>query len=175
MSDWPHEFLTEVREAFLAQRRLAERALEQVDDADFFRTAGAEDNSIAAIVKHVGGNLRSRWTQPFETDGEKPDRNRDREFEVEPDTREDIMRVWSTGWSAAEQTLAALQPRDLDRTLYIRGEANSLVRALHRSLAHTAQHVGQVILLAKQWRGTEWQTLSIPRGRSQEFLTKPPA
>lgn len=175
MYDWQNDFFGAIRDAFLAQRRIAERALEQVDDTDFTRTAGPGDNSIAAIAKHVGGNLRSRWTQPFETDGEKPDRDRDREFEVESDTREDVMGVWNAGWSALEQTLLALRPADMERTLYIRGEANTLVGALHRSLAHTAQHVGQIILLAKQWRGSDWRTLSIPRGRSREFLTKPPA
>jgi hypothetical protein len=157
------EYLADVRDVFLLQRDLTERAIDQLDQADLFRVAGAQDNSIAVLLKHVGGNLRSRWTQPFDTDGEKPDRNRDGEFETGPETVADIRRVWDEGWQILDATLSALRPADLNRSLQIRGEPHRLIPALHRSLAHTAQHVGQIILLAKQWQGPEWKTLSIPR------------
>lgn len=172
--DWRSRYIADIRESFQLQRKLAERAIEQLDDSLLFRAHGPEDNSIAVIMKHVGGNLRSRWTEPFTTDGEKPDRMRDEEFVVERDDAASVRAVWDRGWSAAEATLAALQPDDIARTLHIRGESHSLFKALHRSLAHTAQHVGQIILLAKQWRGADWSTLSIPRGRSAEYLTRPP-
>jgi hypothetical protein len=167
MSDqsWLHDYFADIRTEFLAQRGYAERAVAQLTDDDLFRVAGDEDNSIAALVKHVGGNLRSRWTEPFTTDGEKPDRNRDGEFEVVQDDASEVRAVWERGWSVLDATLSSMQPADIDRTLHVRGEAVSLFRALHRSLAHTAQHVGQIILLAKQWKGAEWQTLSIPRKR----------
>jgi hypothetical protein len=174
MSDWRDQYLADIRESFALQRKLAERAIAQLDEGQLFRTAGPEDNSVAVIMKHVGGNLRSRWTEPFTTDGEKPDRMRDEEFVVERDDAASVRAVWERGWAAAEATLAALSSSDIERTLRIRGEPHSLFKALHRSLAHTAQHVGQIILLARQWKGAEWQTLSIPRGRSAEYLAQPP-
>ena len=164
-NDWRNDYLTDVLTEFKYQRGLAERALAQLNDDDLFRAAGPEDNSIAVLLKHVGGNLRSRWTDPFESDGEKPDRNRPAEFEVESDTAAAVRSVWDNGWTALERTLASFEPSDIARPLVIRGEQHTLFRALHRSLAHTSQHVGQIILLAKQWKGGEWQTLSIPRRR----------
>jgi uncharacterized damage-inducible protein DinB len=161
--DWRSLYLADVRANFTGQRSLAERAIAQVSEDELFRTAGSESNSIAVLMKHVGGNLRSRWTEPFETDGEKPDRNRDGEFEAQQDSAEDVRRVWDTGWSVVEDTLSSLEPADLGRTLRIRDDTLTLIAALNRSLAHTAHHVGQIVLLAKQWRNTEWVTLSIPR------------
>ena len=172
--DWRTEYLADIRAAFALQRSLAERAIEQLDDDLLLRTHGEEDNSIAVIMKHVGGNLRSRWTEPFTTDGEKPDRMRDEEFVVGRDDVDSVRGVWQRGWAAAEATLGSLEPDDIGRTLLIRGEPHSLFKALHRSLGHTAQHVGQIILLAKQWKGATWSTLSIPRGRSAEYLSRPP-
>lgn len=163
MTDWKDVYIAELREAFALQHNFAERAIEQLDESQIFRTAGAEDNSIAVLMKHVGGNLHSRWTAPFTTDGEKPDRGRDAEFIVDPDDIAGIRAVWDRGWATLDNTLAALGPPDLGRTLLIRGEPHNAFRAFGRSLAHTAQHVGQIILLAKQWRGAAWQTLSIPR------------
>jgi hypothetical protein len=174
MDQWRQHFLDDVREAFLAQRTAAERALAQVSDTDLFRTVGPEDNSIAVLLRHVGGNLRSRWTEPFTTDGEKPDRNRDREFIVEGDSPADVRAVWDAGWAVLDETLRQMLPQDLDRNVHIRSEPLALTKALHRSLAHTAQHVGQIILLGKQWRGAEWNTLTIPRGQSGQFLSSPP-
>jgi hypothetical protein len=165
-TDWLQEYFTNIRARFIAQRTLAESALAQLNDEELFRTIGREGNSIAVLLKHVGGNLRSRWTDPFETDGEKPDRNRDGEFEVERDSAAEVRRVWNDGWAAVERTLAGLAPADVERKLRVRDEQLSLFEALHRSLAHTAQHVGQIVLLAKQWKDSDWQTLSIPRRRS---------
>ena len=155
--------IAHIRDTFVLQRTAAERAIAQLDESQLFRTAGPEDNSIAVLLKHVGGNLRSRWTEPFTTDGEKPDRDRDSEFVVDTDDAAAVRAVWNHGWEALDITLAELQPADLARTVMIRGEASSMFKALMRSLAHTSQHVGQIIMLAKQWRGADWQTLSIPR------------
>jgi hypothetical protein len=168
------DFIRTTLEAFQLQRKLSERAIAQLDDAALFRTAGSEDNSIAVLMKHVGGNLRSRWTEPFTSDGEKPDRDRDSEFVTDADTAESVRAVWTRGWTALEQTLTTARPEDLGRTLHVRGEPHTFIKALQRSLAHTAQHAGQIILLAKQWKGPEWQTLSIPRGQSATFQPAAP-
>ena len=161
--DTANAVLADIRDAFSLQRSLAERAIAQLDATDLFRTAGDDANSIAVLMKHIGGNLRSRWTEPFTTDGEKPDRDRDSEFIVDTDDAVSVRGVWDRGWSVLDATLAAMTPADLQRTVTIRGEANTATKALVRSLAHTSQHVGQIILLARQWKGMEWQTLSIPR------------
>ena len=156
-------------EAFRNYKKLAERALEQIGTEEFFQTLDAESNSLAVIVKHVGGNLRSRWTDFLTTDGEKPDRDRDREFVAEEDTRESLTGLWETGWSALFGTLESLTPADFGRTVQIRGEDFSVVKATSRSLAHTAYHVGQIAFLAKHFRATDWKSLSVPRGQSGEF------
>lgn len=163
MDTWMAAFIDDLREAFMLQRQLAERAVAQLNDSQLFRAAGDEDNSIAVLMKHVGGNLRSRWTEPFTIDGEKPDRDRDSEFVVDSADAASVRAVWDRGWTALTDLFEALQPSDLERTVRIRGEEISAFHGLTRSLAHTAQHVGQVILLAKQWKGSDWQTLSIPR------------
>ena len=155
-------------------RTFAERALEQVDDAAFFHAPDPESNSLAVIVKHVGGNLRSRWTDVLTTDGEKPDRDRDGEFVVAGEDRAAVMRRWEEGWSALDASLASVSPDDLLRTVTIRGEEMSLLQALNRSVTHVASHVGQIVYVAKHLRGTEWRTLSIPRGRSAEYLRAAP-
>jgi hypothetical protein len=169
------QYFADIRTVFLAQRQAAEKAIDQLSSEDLFQAAGADDNSIAVLLKHVGGNLRSRWTRPFDTDGEKPDRDRDTEFETEQDTPDSVRAIWDQGWSVLEATLSALQPSDIERVVRIRGEEIALMAALHRSLAHTAQHVGQIILLAKHQRGGDWRTLSIPRGESARYLRQPPA
>jgi hypothetical protein len=157
-------FLEDVIREFANQRSLAERAAAQLTDQDFFRTTSDEANSVAIIMKHVGGNLRSRWTDFLTTDGEKPDRNRDGEFEIS-DTRESIMKTWADGFDTLNRTLSSLNARDMLETVTIRGEPHTVIRAMNRNLAHTAHHAGQIVLLAKQWRGAEWQTLSIPKAR----------
>jgi hypothetical protein len=161
------------RQEFNALRKLAEGALAQLDDAAFFRTLDGDANSTAHLVKHIGGNLRSRWTDVFTTDGEKPDRRRDNEFVVEPtDTRASLMELWGIGWNAIGALLDTLRPEDLARVITVRGEPHTMPRALTRSLAHTAGHAHQIVLLARHWSGAAWRTLSIPRGESETF--RPP-
>lgn len=166
--------LDEVHATFMLQKKLADAAVAQLTPAQLFHAPGPDDNSVAVLLKHVGGNLRSRWTEPFTTDGEKPDRDRDSEFVVASDTEASVRQVWDSGWAVLDSTFAELHDADLQRTVRIRGEELTLAKALLRSLAHTSQHVGQVILLARHLAGNAWQTLSIPRGRSAEFLTRPP-
>src|SRR5688500_17071861 len=166
--DVGQEYLSETSASFRTYRKQAELALAQVGDDAFTAAPDPESNSIAIIVKHVGGNLRSRWTDFLESDGEKPDRDRDREFEG-GDTRDALMALWEEGWSALFGTLEVLTPADLERTVAIRGEPHSVVKALQRSLAHTASHMGQIVYLAKHYAGSDWKTLSIPRGASARF------
>lgn len=162
-------YKTDVTEAFRNYKKLAERAIEQISDDEYFRVIDEESNSIAVIVKHVGGNLRSRWTHFLTTDGEKPDRHRDSEFVTETDTRESLSELWETGWNAVLGTLESLTTADFDKTVSIRGEDYSVTKAINRSLAHTAYHVGQITFLAKHFRASDWKTLSVPRGQSGEF------
>jgi len=162
-------YKTDTLEAFRNYKKLAERAIEQVTDEEYFRPIDEESNSIAVIVKHIGGNLRSRWTDFLTSDGEKPDRDRDSEFVAETDTRASLTELWETGWKALISTLEALQTEDFAKIVQIRGEDFSIVKALNRSLAHTASHVGQITFLAKHLRAKDWKTLSVPRGQSGEF------
>jgi hypothetical protein len=163
-------WIAQARVEFDKQRRTAERALGQVGDATFFAVPGPDSNSLALIVKHVGGNLRSRWTEALTSDGEKPDRDRDAEFEIrEGDTRASLMAGWERGFSLVDASLSTLQPEDLDRPIVIRGEVLRIEAAVLRSLAHTAAHVGQIVWLAKWSLGDRWTTLSIPRGQSAQW------
>lgn len=158
---------------FAQYKKLADGALAQVNDDDFFRVVSPESNSLAVIVKHLGGNLRSRWTDFPSSDGEKPWRNRDAEFEIQPgDTRASLAENWEAGWRALLDSLSSLNEADLVRPVTIRGERHSVLQAINRSLAHTVQHVGQIVFLAKQLTCTGWKTLSIPRGKSAEFAAR---
>ncbi len=151
-------------------KTLGERAMAQLADQEIFTTIDPESNSVAILVKHLAGNMRSRWTDVLTTDGEKPDRRRDDEFVIAPGTtRADVMGWWEDGWRVALGAIAALSPDDLTRTVHIRGEPHTVVEALHRQLAHCAGHVGQIVFLAKHLRAGAWQTLSIPRGQSAAF------
>jgi hypothetical protein len=161
--------LDEAVGAFRGQKKLAEGAIAQVSDEEFFKLIDAEANSIAAIVKHLGGNLRSRWTRFLTTDGEKPDRHRDSEFVTDDDTRESLMQSWENGWQALLATLESLTIDDLSKIVQIRTEDFTVVKAIYRALSHTGQHVGQITLLAKHFRGGDWETLSIPKNKSEEF------
>ena len=162
--------LGELRSRFRAQRTMVERAIAQVDDASLFATLDDDANSIAILMQHVGGNLRSRFSDFLTTDGEKPDRDRDGEFlTIAGHERSDVEARWNVGWSALQYALDALTPADLLRTVTIRGEAMLVVNALGRSLAHVSQHAGQIVLLARHHAGANWQTLSIPRGKSAEY------
>lgn len=162
-------YLEDALSVFRYYKKLGERAMEQVSDADLFIPIDAEANSIAVIVKHMAGNMRSRWTDFLTTDGEKPDRNRDSEFETPPATRQAVMHLWEGGWNHLFTALDPLLDEDLDRTVTIRGEAHSVMQAINRQLAHYPHHVGQIVLLAKHFAADRWQSLSIPRNRSAEF------
>jgi Protein of unknown function (DUF1572) len=147
---------------------MADKTMAQLTDDQLFIAHGSESNSVAVIVRHVGGNLRSRFTNFLAEDGEKAWRRRDEEFEAAGDTREQIMSEWEQGWAVLLNTLASLTDADLTRTVSIRLETMPVHAALHRSLAHTASHVGQIVYVAKALRGADWQTLSILRGKSAE-------
>jgi hypothetical protein len=172
MIDLASHYLDEVRRQFRGYKRLGEGAMAQLEDEELFITIDPESNSVAILVKHLAGNMRSRFTDFLTTDGEKPDRNRDQEFEITPNTtRAEIMRWWEEGWTRVFSTIAELKPQDLQRTVTIRGEPHTVLQAINRQLAHYSAHVAQIIFLAKHLRSSEWKTLSVPRGKSQEFST----
>ena len=150
-------------------KKMAEGAMAQVTDQQLSHTLDDEMNSIAIIVKHMTGNMRSRWTDFLTSDGEKPDRNRDTEFIEPPESREALMKRWEDGWKLVFAALEPLTEADLTRTITIRGEAHSVMQAINRQLAHYASHVGQIVLLAKHFASDKWQSLSVPRNRSAEF------
>jgi len=156
-------------ELFRHYKKLAERAMAQVGDEDLFTALDGESNSIAIVVKHMAGNMRSRWTDFLTTDGEKPDRNRDTEFEDPPATREALLQVWEDGWNRVFTALEPLSDADLGRTITIRGEAHSVMQAINRQVAHYANHIGQIVLLAKHFAGDGWKSLTVPRKGSADF------
>ncbi len=146
-------------------KQMAETAMGQVSDSQLFEAIDEESNSIAIIVKHMAGNMRSRWTDFLTTDGEKADRNRDSEFESPARSRAELMDVWNGGWKLVFQAIEPLQDSDLARTVTIRDEPHSVMQAIQRQLTHYAAHIGQIVFLAKHFRGREWKTLSIPKKR----------
>lgn len=162
-------YLDDALKSFRNYKKLAERAIEQVSDEEFFAAIDEEANSIAVVVKHIAGNLRSRWTDFLTTDGEKDFRDRDTEFEVTRDTRESLMEFWETGWQTLFDAIEPLSADDFSRTVTIRGQPHTVVEAINRQLTHYAYHVGQIVLLAKHFRSTEWKSLSVPKNRSAEF------
>lgn len=162
-------YLEDSIELFRYYKRLAERAIEQVPDAQLVAALDDEGNSIAVIVKHMAGNMRSRWTDFLTTDGEKPNRDRDMEFVQPPADRRALLQLWEDGWANVLQALESLSDKDLSRTVMIRGEAHSVMQAINRQVAHYAYHTGQIVMLAKHSARDGWQSLSIPRNRSQEF------
>ena len=160
-------YLADIRRTSRNYTTLGERALAKAPDAALHTEIDANSNSIAVTVKHIAGNLRSRFRDFLTSDGEKPDRNRDAEFDMtEPVLREEMMRWWDDGWTTVLGSLEALTPSDLTRTVHIRGEAFLVVEALNRSVTHTAYHVGQVVLLARHFAGDGWTALTIPKGAS---------
>ncbi len=165
-SDTGRQFISDIAFVYEQQRKLAEGAASQLNDEQFFHALNPGCNSVAVIMKHVGGNLRSRWRDFLTSDGEKPDRNRDGEFIIEGETRRKVMSVWEQGFDTLEQSLGSLTSDDLARTIRIRGEPQLVTQALARNLAHVAHHSGQVVFLAKAISGARWKTLSIPRGGS---------
>lgn len=155
---------------FRSYKKLAEEALAQTSDDDIFRLIDPEANSIAVLIKHMAGNMRSRWTDFLTSDGEKPDRHRDQEFEIAPGTtRAEVMQWWEQGWQCVFDAVTPLKPDDLPRTVFIAGREHTVLQAVTRQLLHYAGHVNQIVLLAKHFRGPEWKSLSIPKGQSETF------
>lgn len=169
MNKFIENYHSDALESFRNYKKLAERAINQISDEEFFAVIDAEANSIAVVVKHIAGNLRSRWRDFLTTDGEKPDRNRDVEFELIDDTRESLMQFWGSGWQTLFENIDPLTEDDFSRTITIRGEPHSVVEAINRQLTHYSYHVGQIVLLAKHFKSAEWKTLSVPKNRSAEF------
>jgi hypothetical protein len=157
---------------FRYYKKLGERAMDQVADEQLFATLDGEANSIAVIVKHMVGNMRSRWVDFLTSDGEKPNRNRDGEFIDPPQTRAALLAEWENGWSCLFEAIEPLTDADLTRRITIRGEAHSVMQAINRQLAHYPHHVGQIVLLAKHFACERWQSLSVPRNRSTDFNQK---
>jgi hypothetical protein len=162
--------LTEAIRVFRSQKDLAERAIAQVGDDDLHRPLDNHTNSIAIIMKHMAGNMISRWTDFLTSDGEKPDRNRDDEFVDRFATRDEVINHWNRGWQTLFDTLESLTSADLDKTVQIRGEPHSVIRAIDRQLSHYGYHVGQIVLIARILAGDgPWSTLTIARGKSAEY------
>jgi hypothetical protein len=171
-----HEFTTSyVKDSINLLRqhkRMAENAMAQIPDDAFCRSLDAESNSIATIVKHLAGNMRSRFTDFLTTDGDKPNRNRDTEFEAPPETRAQVMATWEAGWECMLNALTSLSDADLGRTVLIRTEPHSVMQAINRQISHTCSHIGQIIYLAKHFAGGEWKAITIARGKSAEFAAR---
>lgn len=163
-------YLADALRRLKGHRRLVEKALEQVSDEDFFRSPGGESNAIAVIVKHLSGNMRSRFTDFLTSDGEKPDRHRDGEFALAAESRDALMTGWRSSWETTLAALEKLAPGDLERRVTIAGEPHTAIGAINRHLAHLAYHAGQITYLAKLWAGPRWTTLSIPKGESGAYF-----
>jgi Protein of unknown function (DUF1572) len=175
MTDLATHYLEEMKRQFRGHKRMGEAAMAQLEDKDFFVSLDPESNSVAALVKHIAGNARSRFTDFLSSDGEKPDRFRDQEFEVSAKTtRAEVLGWWEQAWTHVFSALDSLQPDDVQRTVTIRNEPHTVMQALNRALAHYAQHTGQIVFLAKHLRSSSWQTLSIPRGKSEDYKNASP-
>jgi hypothetical protein len=163
-------FLEDSLKTFRDYKELAERAFAQLTDEQFFVQLDEESNSIGVIIKHMAGNMLSRWTDFLTTDGEKPTRNRDEEFVLTPDaTRDQLLSRWEEGWRAVFSALEPLRPEDVERKILIRGEEHTVLEAITRQLTHYAYHTGQIVFLAKHFRSSDWKSLSVPRNHSAEF------
>ena len=166
----PESYLENAIREFRKMKELADKAVAQITAEDFFALLGEESNSIAIIVKHVAGNLRSRWMDFLTSDGEKPDRHRESEFVIEDgDTKDGLLARWEAGWRYLFDALAPLTSEDLNRTVLIRSEPHTVMQAINRQLTHYAYHIGQIVFLARHYAGDKWQSLSIPRGKSEAF------
>jgi hypothetical protein len=165
-------YLKDSIDVFRYYKKLGERAIAQCPDEALFATLDTESNSIAIIVKHMAGNMRSRWTDFLTSDGEKPDRNRDTEFEAPPKDRTEVMEMWERGWKLHLGALEPLSDADLTRTITIRTEPHSVMQAINRQVAHYSYHVGQIVFLARHAAADKWQTLSVPKKKSTEFNRK---
>lgn len=167
-------YLDEARRSFRGYKRMAEGAMAQLTDNEFFRLIDRDANSVAIIVKHIAGNARSRFTEFLTSDGEKPDRHRDTEFEMNSSTtRAEVMSWWDTGWQIVFAAIDPLKGEDLGRIVTIRNEPHSVLQAIHRQSLHYGYHIGQIVFLAKHLKGAAWRSLSIPKGKSEEFNKVP--
>ncbi|HZZ15926.1 MAG TPA: DUF1572 family protein [Candidatus Sulfotelmatobacter sp.] len=174
MTDIAAHYLEEAGRQFRGHKRMAESAMSQLRDEDFFVTLDPEANSVAILVKHLAGNMRSRFTDFLTSDGEKPDRFRDREFELATGTtRAEVMKWWEEGWNCVFAAINSLKTEDVMRTVTVRGQPHSVMQAINRQIAHYAQHTGQIVFLCKHLRSSEWKTLSIPRGKSESYKVAP--
>lgn len=162
-------YLEDVVDQFRKLKDLGDRSLAQVRDEDLYATLDPESNSLAVLIQHMAGNLRSRWTDFLHSDGEKPDRDRDAEFVVTTTNREELLARWGEGWRCLFQALAALSEEDLAMTVLIRAEPHSVIKAINRQLTHYGYHIGQIVFLAKHFASDHWKTLSVPRGGSAAF------
>ena len=175
MADLASHYLDEAHRQMRGYKRLAEGAMAQLKDDELFLTLDPESNSIAILVKHMAGNMRSRFTNFLTTDGEKPDRHRDQEFELtSATTRADLTKWWEEGWGRVFAAIETLKPEDVMRTVTVRGQPHTVLQAINRQIAHYAQHTGQIVFIAKHIRSGKWKTLSIPRGKSEQFKTVAP-
>ena len=166
-------YLEDALYTFRYYKGLAERAFAQISDEDFFRTLDEESNSIAVNMKHMAGNMFSRWTDFLTTDGEKPERNRDLEFVMLPETtKAEMLAYWEQGWQRVFDAIRPLTPEDLMRIVKIRGQDHTVVQAIDRQMAHYAYHVGQIVYLAKHFKSADWQSLSVPKNKSAEFSSR---
>jgi hypothetical protein len=174
MTNIAAHYLDEAHRQMRGHKRLAEGAMAQLKDHELFLTLDAESNSVAVIVKHMAGNMRSRFTDFLTTDGEKPNRQRDQEFELGPDaTRADLTAWWEDGWARVFNAIEALKPEDVMRTITVRGEPHTVLQAINRQIAHYAYHTGQIVFFAKHIRSDKWKNLSIPRGKSEDHKIAP--
>jgi len=168
------DFIDSIRAEYERYKALGEGAVAQVEDQDLSRPGPNGSSSLAIICWHVSGNLRSRFTDFLKSDGEKPWRNRDEEFDDRAVTRQEFLAKWEQGWSVLFGALDGLTDANLRDTITIRGQAHAVHEALHRSVAHTSYHVGQMVYIAKALRGDQWKSLSIPRGQSQSYVPQGP-
>lgn len=163
-------YLDDARSAMRAYKKLADKAIAQLKGDELFIAIDDEANSVAVVMKHMAGNMFSRWTDFLTSDGEKPNRQRDKEFVIEAHTtKDDVVHYWERGWQRVFDALDPLEVSDFEKTVTIRGEVHTIAQALNRQLMHYSYHIGQIVFLAKHFRSAEWQSLSIPKNRSAEF------
>lgn len=168
--DLGNEYLKVIQERFNSVKELGDKTIDQLSDDDIHWVLNDGSNSIAVIVKHLNGNMTSRWSDFLTSDGEKPYRNRELEFEDTISSKQELMTSWDKGWTILFQSLSELEEKDLLKTVYIRGEGHTVLEAIERQLAHYAYHIGQIVFIGKQLKGTNWESLSIPKGESEEYL-----
>jgi hypothetical protein len=166
------QYLISIKKQFLYYKTLAEKSFDQIEENQLFIQTNEDTNSIATIVKHMAGNMLSRWTDIFNSDGEKPWRMRDAEFENDLETKEQMLLTWNKGWNCFLETLNNLQPSDLERIIYIRNEGHTVMEVINRQLAHYSYHIGQIVFYSKQLKTSTWNSLSIPKNNSNQYNTK---